>query len=254
MPEAPDTLEGWFSLHLFLNVDRTRTHAMAPADQAALADAARVLLGDLCAGDGDAGGSTAAYRVLGHKADTLLIFLRPTMEALGQVEDAIAASPVAEVAASEYSYLSVTELSLYEASARGGTTDPAVLLQMPHVRNRLFPKIPDTRYASFYPMNKRRGETVNWYAADLEERRRMMREHGSTGKKYRGLVTQVITGSVGLDDWEWGVTLFSDDAVAIKQLVYEMRFDEVSARYAEFGPFRFGVRLTAAEFGALIAR
>src|SRR5207247_2351172 len=95
----------------------------------------------------------------------------------------------------------------------------------------------------FYPMNKRRGETVNWYAADFEERRRMMHEHGATGKKYHGKVIQMITGSTGLDDWEWGITLFSEDPLHIKKLVYEMRFDEVSAKYGDFGPFYFGIRL-----------
>src|SRR5258708_12408062 len=101
-------------------------------------------------------------------------------------------------------------------------------------------------------MNKRRGETVNWYAADMEERRRMMREHGTTGRKYHNQVTQMITGSMGLDDWEWGVTLYADDTLPIKKLVYEMRFDEVSAKYAEFGQFYIGTRFAPDKLGPIL--
>jgi hydrogen peroxide-dependent heme synthase len=100
---------------------------------------------------------------------------------------------------------------------------------------------------TFYPMNKRRGEHLNWYTLGMDERRAMMRSHGTLGHKYHGIVQQMITGSVGLDDWEWGVTLFTQDPLQFKKLVYEMRFDEVSALYAEFGPFLLGTRLLPEE-------
>jgi chlorite dismutase len=101
-------------------------------------------------------------------------------------------------------------------------------------------------------MNKTRGEQVNWYMLPMEERRAMMRSHGTIGHKYAGIVQQMITGSVGYDDWEWGVTLFADDPLQFKKLVYEMRFDEVSARYAQFGPFMIGVRARPAELEGLL--
>src|SRR5205085_4987817 len=170
--------------------------------------------------------------------------LRPTVADLNNLEREFSHLRLADYCHRPYSYLSVTELSLYEASARGGTDDEEQLRKSPFVQKRLYPEIPPTRYICFYPMNKRRGETVNWYTEDIDERRRMMREHGSTGRKFHGQVTQMITGSMGLDDWEWGVTLFAEETLPIKKLVYDMRFDEVSAKYGEFGPFYMGVRLT----------
>jgi chlorite dismutase len=106
---------------------------------------------------------------------------------------------------------------------------------------RLYPKIPSRRYLCFYPMSKRRGEQVNWFDLPAAERAELMRGHGEIGRKYAGQVTQVIAGSVGLDDWEWGVSLFADDPLVFKKLIYEMRFDPASSRYALFGPFYVGI-------------
>ena len=102
----------------------------------------------------------------------------------------------------------------------------------------------------FYPMNKKRGEQINWYTLPMDERRGMMRSHGTIGHKYHGIVQQMISGSVGFDDWEWGVTLFTEDPLQFKKLVYEMRFDEVSARFADFGPFYVGRRLEPDDVGS----
>ncbi|MNP32403.1 putative heme peroxidase [compost metagenome] len=110
---------------------------------------------------------------------------------------------------------------------------------------RLQPILPKSNHICFYPMNKKRDLGDNWYMLSMDERREMMRSHGLIGRSYAGKVKQIITGSVGLDDWEWGVTLFSDDALQFKKLVYEMRFDEVSARYGEFGAFYVGNLLNA---------
>ena len=96
-------------------------------------------------------------------------------------------------------------------------------------------------YVCFYPMSKRREATRNWYALPYEERYRLMEGHGRVGRNYKGRVVQLVTGSTGLDDWEWGVTLFAEDQAAIKECVHEMRFDEASAVYAEFGPFYVGL-------------
>jgi chlorite dismutase len=108
---------------------------------------------------------------------------------------------------------------------------------------RLFPEIPPAKYICFYPMDRKRGESKNWYQESMAERQRMMHEHGMIGRRYADSVRQIITGSIGFDDWEWGVDLFADDPLVFKKLIYEMRFDEVSAVYALFGTFYVGMRV-----------
>ena len=120
------------------------------------------------------------------------------------------------------------------------------------MRTRLFPKIPETRYLCFYPMDRRRGEMKNWYTLSIEERQRQMDEHGTVGRRYAGRVQQIISGSIGYDDWEWAVDLFGSDPVVFKKLIYEMRFDEVSAVYSDFGTFYLGVRFPASGLGQLL--
>jgi len=115
------------------------------------------------------------------------------------------------------------------------------------VEGRLFLEVPPRRHVCFYPMSKRRGEAKNWYTVPFEERARMMRDHGVVGRRFAGAVTQIISGSIGFDDWEWGVDLFADDPMVFKKLVYEMRFDEASAWYAEFGPFYVGLQFSPSE-------
>jgi chlorite dismutase len=115
---------------------------------------------------------------------------------------------------------------------------------------RLYPAIPDAKYISFYPMDRKRSEAVNWYMQPMAERQRMMHEHGLIGRRYADSVRQIITGSIGFDDWEWGVDLFADDPLVFKKLIYEMRFDQVSAVYALFGEFFVGVRLPVRELGS----
>ena len=243
MAESPGTLEGWYALHDLRRIDWPCWRALDAGSKAEIVAEAEAFLAEAAA---PTAGATAWFTILGHKADLMLLHLRPTIEELGALERAFAQTRLADFTTQSYSYFSVTELSLYEAYARGGTEDVAALMQQAFVQARLFPAIPEAALmptVCFYPMSKRRGEAVNWYAADFEERRRMMREHGATGRKYHGRVQQMITGSTGFDDWEWGVTLFSKDPLDIKKLVYEMRFDEVSAKYADFGPFYVGTRL-----------
>jgi len=170
-----------------------------------------------------------------------------------------------------YSFLSVTEAGLYHLSAelarnaaeRGGVVGDEIYSaeltrrasterESAHVQRRLFPAIPDgMRYVSFYPMSKRRGVGQNWYALPLEERSRLMHTHGITGRRYAGRVVQIITGAIGFDAWEWGVTLFAKDPLDFKKLVTDMRFDEVSANYADFGDFYVG-RLTSSDLNTAI--
>ena len=121
------------------------------------------------------------------------------------------------------------------------------------MHDRLYPAMPKQRYVCFYPMSKHRGETHNWYALSMEERRQLLRGHGMVGRKYAGQVTQIISGSVGFDDWEWGVSLFADDPLVFKKLVYEMRFDPASALYGLFGEFYVGIRFQPAELGAILS-
>jgi peroxiredoxin len=254
MAEAPSTLEGWYALHDFRRIDWARWKSLSEqAREEILAEAVDFFSRAERAADAEEG-SSATYAILGHKADLLILHLRPTVDQLGALERAFAQTRLADYTTPTYSYLSVIELSLYEAAARGGSQDPEELMKSEFVQRRLKPAIPPMPYVCFYPMNKRRGEVVNWYTADVEERRRMMRQHGATGRKYNDRVIQMITGSFGLDDWEWGVTLFATDPLAIKKLVYEMRFDEVSAKYAEFGPFQVGTRVDAARLPELFAR
>ncbi len=169
--------------------------------------------------------------------------LRETLQDLEKVELAFNRSLIAEFTIPTYSYVSIVELSSYMAKPG---VDP---LEDPEIQARLKPVLPKAEHICFYPMNKRRQGADNWYMLSMEERRTMMRSHGMIGRNYAGKVKQIITGSVGLDDWEWGVTLFSEDPLQFKKLIYEMRFDEVSARYGDFGGFYVGNKLTAARLG-----
>lgn len=253
MADVPGTLEGWYAFHSFHQIDRSRWNALPAEEREELLEEAQAFFRQETTSPFAGEGTTALYQIIGHKADILQIHLRPTLSDLLALELGFNELRIARFVTPVYSYFSVTELSLYEAQARGGGgASEEELMKQPFVQARLKPAIPEEKpYVCFYPMNKRRGESVNWYAADYEERRRMMREHGSTGRRYAPQITQMITGSTGLDDWEWGVTLYGTDPLPIKKLVYEMRFDEVSAKYAEFGTFYLGRRVTVEEFPEL---
>ena len=209
-------------------------------------------------------GDSALFTILGHKGDFLAVHFRRGFDQLAEAQHEISRLDLNEFLEQTNSYLSMVEIGLYEATvnlnadlARKGlkphspewrkAVDADLVDQRDKLAARLFPKIPANRYVCFYPMNKRRQGADNWYTLPIEERQRLMREHGMIGRRYAGRVTQVISGSIGFDDWEWGVDLFADDPLVFKKLVYEMRFDESSARYAEFGPFILGLRLAPAE-------
>ncbi|HEU4752447.1 MAG TPA: hydrogen peroxide-dependent heme synthase [Armatimonadota bacterium] len=249
MAEAPGTLEGWYVLHDFRTLDWPRWKALSPGERAAALEEAAAFLRSAEAHEDAPEGASALYTMLGHKADLMFLHLRPTPDELNALERAFARTRLADLTTRTYSYFSVTELGLYEAQSRGAIENP---MEVPFVRARLKPQVPEKRYMVFYPMNKRRGEHENWYTLPMEERRAMMRSHGTIGHKYFGIVQQMISGSVGFDDWEWGVTLFAEDPLQFKKLVYEMRFDEVSARYAEFGPFLMGMRVKPEEIASVL--
>jgi chlorite dismutase len=252
----PETTEGWYLLHQMFRWDRAALRALAPAERHPLR--ATELLRRLAAPA--EGGWSAVVPLVGNMADVLLMHFRPRLDDLGAVQRELASVPLLDALVPVDSFLSVTEAGLYHASAqlavsaaaRGGTvgdeTHRAEMAQRveaerasPHVQRRLFPvQPPDMPYVCFYPMSKRRAPGQNWYALPLEERSRLMMAHGMTGRGHAGRVVQVISGAIGFDAWEWGVTLFAGDPLAFKKIVTDMRFDEVSAQYAEFGKFYVG--------------
>lgn len=246
MSEVAQTLEGWFALHDFRTIDWT---AWKEADEAERTQAEADLqkfLAEWSSAEAEGRGSTAVYTIVGQKADIMFMLLRETLEELNEIETAFNKSAFARFAKPAYSYVSVVELSNYMAQPG---SDP---MQNPEIVARLKPVLPKSRHVCFYPMNKRRDGADNWYMLSMDERRTMMRSHGMIGRQYAGKVKQIITGSVGYDNWEWGVTLFADDPIQFKKLVYEMRFDEVSARFGDFGDFYVGNLLTADKLGELL--
>jgi chlorite dismutase len=213
--------EGWGVLHLFYKVDRARAET-EPGGAKRVLDAVASLEAD--------DHQVLVFTVLGHKAELGVMALGPDVARLQAFQQELAAAPLTL----EWSYVSLTERSEY-------TEDEE------RARARLYPKLPRKQAICFYPMSKRRDPGANWYALPFEERKQLMGGHARVGREYAGRVLQLITGSTGLDDWEWGVTLLADDPAALKEIVYDMRFDEVSARYAEFGPFVTGFLLEPAE-------
>ncbi|HVL99089.1 MAG TPA: hydrogen peroxide-dependent heme synthase [Egibacteraceae bacterium] len=244
--------EGWGVLHLFFHVRRELLEDAGSAG--------RDFVGRLQRFNARDDYQVLAFSVLGQKADLGLVALGPDLAELDQLSIELTASPLGAALLPAASYVSLTELSEYTSNADDearrlveedgmakGSAEHAEALEAFRARmagyaeHRLHPKLPHRQMIAFYPMSKRRAGQDNWYALDFAERKRLMAGHARVGRTYRGRVLQLITGSVGLDDWEWGVTLLADDPKALKDIVYEMRFDEVSARYGEFGPFVTGL-------------
>jgi chlorite dismutase len=199
----------------------------------------------------------------------MFVHFRESFDDLNRAELKLAQTRLSQYWEPTTSYLSVIELGLYDSTTKVYRTlvergiEPhseewkreiheTLARQKEAMRPRLFPAIPPNRYACFYPMDRKRGEDKNWYTLPIEERARQMGEHGLVGRRYAGEVRQIITGSIGFDDWEWGVDLFSDDPLVFKKLIYEMRFDYVSAVYALFGQFYVGLRCPAEQLGNLL--
>jgi chlorite dismutase len=212
---------------------------------------------------------SAIYSIIGHKGDLMLVHFRDSMEDLHRAELAVSQLAFSDFLEPTHSYLSVVELGLYESSAKtyaqlaeqniqphspewNAAIAEVMARQSAAMAPRLHPEIPKNKFICFYPMDRKRGESKNWYEVTMPERQRMMHEHGLVGRRYADSVRQIITGSIGLDDWEWGVDLFADDPLTFKRLIYEMRFDEVSAAYALFGSFYIGLRVHAADLPRLL--
>ncbi len=251
-PLVPGT--GWGVLHLLLRVD----HAAVPG----LPDgAAKDVVATLERWQGEL--QLHPFTALGHKGDILLMALSEDLSRLRALQTDIASTAAAPALRLVDSYLSLTEGSEYtdtperyreEMAAKGVTGEDldrrvaqfAERMER-YTEDKLHPQMPEWELVCFYPMSHRREGDDNWYALDYEERKRLMGEHGRSGRAFTGRVLQLVTASTGLDDWEYGVTLFAHDLADVKEIVYTMRYDEASVRYAEFGPFVIGLRRSPAD-------
>jgi peroxiredoxin len=263
LPAMPLTIEGASLLHQMLRVKWPAWRALSVPDRAEiLKDAASAL----AAMEPD---GTAVFSIIGHKGDIMLVHFRKDFTALNRVELALAKLKLWDYLEQTSSYLSVVELGLYESSAKvymalaergiqahtvewNTEIEETLARQRAAMHPRLFPEIPAHPFICFYPMDRKRGEHKNWYQVPMPERQRQMQDHGEIGRRYAGKVRQIISGSIGFDDWEWGVDLFADDPLIFKKLIYEMRFDEVSAVYALFGTFYIGRRVPGMDIGTLL--
>jgi chlorite dismutase len=267
LPEVPLTVEGASVLHQMMRFRWTAWRALAADARAAILATATSALEAM--EKPDSGRQSAIFSLLGHKGDLMFVHFRRSFEELNQAQLQLARLPLSDYLEPTTSYLSVVELGLYES-----TSDTYAELARrnlkPHSEEwkreieavlerhrkamapRLWPEIPGAKYLCFYPMDRRRGESRNWYQEPMADRQRMMKEHGLIGRRYAGEVRQIITGSIGFDDWEWGVDLFAEDPLVFKKLIYEMRFDHVSAVYALFGAFYVGLRVPAAGLAEIL--
>ena len=261
VPAVPLTLDGSAVLHQMFRIRWEQWRALSPEDRQAITDEATTTLAPL---ESHPEGGTALFSELGHKGDIIVVHFRKSFEGLNEVELVFAQLRLSNFLEPTTSYVSVVELGLYASSVQlyeelqekgvePGSEEwqQAEREKMEEQRQamepRLWPKVPPHKHLCFYPMDKKRGETHNWYSESIGDRGRMMHDHGLIGRRYAGKVRQVISGSIGFDDWEWGVDLFANDPLVFKKRIYEMRFDEVSARYAEFGDFYIGIQLPLKE-------
>ena len=266
MPPVPLTIEGYSVLHQMFRFRWSAWRPLRPAHKAEVAGEAAEVLNQW---EQSSSGQSALFSLLGHKGDLMFVHFRESFDELNRAEMQLANLRLSDYLEPATSYVSVIELGLYESSLKTyrelteqglephtdewkKAISETLARQREAMHPRLFPEIPKARYVSFYPMDRRRGEDKNWYTLPIAERARQMNEHGLVGRRYAGEVKQIITGSIGFDDWEWGVDLFADDPLVFKKLIYEMRFDEASAWYAEFGAFYIGLQFTASELPRLL--
>jgi peroxiredoxin len=267
IPPVPLTIEGYSVLHQMMRFRWSAWRQLRASKKAEIVHQASSVLAKM---EQNASGQSGLYSLLGHKGDLMFVHFRQSFDELNQVELQMARLRLSDYLEPTTSYLSMIELGLYESTIKvynelvergiaphseewNGAIKETLARQREAMKPRLFPELPKHRYLCFYPMDRRRGEDKNWYTVPIEERARQMNEHGLVGRRYAGEVKQIITGSIGFDDWEWGVDLFADDPLVFKRLIYEMRFDEVSAVYALFGTFYVGLRCSWCELGKLLS-
>jgi chlorite dismutase len=266
LPAVPLTVEGASVLHQMMRVRWPAWKALPEGERLTATQEASEVLAEM---EEATGGQSALFSLIGHKGDLMFVHFRRSFAELNDAELQLARLRLSDFLEPATSYLSMIELGLYESTSKvyAGLAERGIPPHSPEwnreveatlerqrqaMAPRLWPDIPVSKYICFYPMDRKRGEAVNWYTLPMAERKRMMEEHGLVGRRYAGTVRQIITGSIGFDDWEWGVDLFADDPLVFKKLIYEMRFDQVSAVYALFGAFYVGLRRPAADLAALL--
>ncbi len=250
--------EGWHVLHLYYRIDHATWSLLSPEEQIEAKTRLSELVQEIRATEGC---QLLIFAMVGPKADLGFMLLAADLHKLNAFEKQLTQALGADILQPTYSYLSMTERSEYTTSDEQYAADLAAEGHAPgtpeheqklaefkvrmtkYLKDRLYPVLPPWEVMCFYPMNKRRGEVKNWYALSFEERKKLMGGHARVGRMWAGKILQLITGSTGLDDWEWGVTLFAHDPADIKGIIYEMRFDPVSADYAEFGEFYIGLQV-----------
>jgi chlorite dismutase len=260
--EVPATLvpeSGWHVLHLYYRIDRATLAGMSEADRRRGREELRAALDPTPDRRQE---QFQTFAVPGHKADFGLVMAGPDLRALHDLQTSVEASALGPCLVPTFSFYSITEVSEYVPTAEDygrilreregidpdsptyrAKVEAYASRQEPMNRQRLYPVFPDWPCLCFYPMSKLRVGEQNWYLLPFEDRAELMGQHGRSGMKFAGRVTQLITASTGLDDWEWGVTLWARNPSYLKDIVYTMRFDESSAMYAQFGPFFFGFLL-----------
>jgi len=251
--------EGLHVLHLFYKVEMGQWQMMGADEQRRAKTQLSALVQEIRATPST---QLLVFSIVSPKADIAFMLLTPDLHTANRFEKKLSQSLGADVLTPVFSYFSLTEQSEYTSSdeelaanlAAEGEFKPGTPefdAKMDEIRARmakykkdkLYPNLPDWPVFCFYPMSKRRGEKNNWYALTFEERKKLMGGHARVGRKYHGKILQLITGSTGLDDAEWGVTLFAHDTFHVKEIVYEMRFDPVTVGYAEFGEFYIGLQV-----------
>ena len=252
--------EGWHVMHLFYHVDHAQWALYSDEEKRQSKTRLTELVQEIRATPDT---HLLIFSIATPKADLGFMLLTPDLQVANMFEKQLSLSLGAEILSPTYSYLSQTESSEYTTTpeqyaaetliAEKGLTEGSVDFEaglkefeerMAHyLKHRLYPVLPDWPVICFYPMSKRRNGGDNWYALDYGARKKLMAGHARVGRTYSGRILQLITGSTGLDEFEWGVTLLAKDTIEIKSIVYEMRFDEVTARYGEFGDFYIGMQL-----------
>lgn len=264
MPSHPLTLEGYSVLHQMFRFRWADWSNLGEGERIGVLRDAEQVLAPM-----EETGLTALFSMIGHKGDLMLIHFRNSFDELNEAELKIQRTRLFNLLEPVNSYLSVIELGLYDSTVklykqlmeRGvqphseeweKAVQETIERQKAAMHPRLFPNIPAHRYLCFYPMDRKRGEQINFYTQSIEHRQKQMEMHGMVGRRFAGKVQQIISGSIGFDDWEWGVDLFGADPLQFKKLIYEMRFDEVSAVYAAFGSFFIGLRVPMSKLGDLL--
>lgn len=252
--------EGWHVIHLFYQVDHAQWSLYSDEEKRQAKTRLTSLVQEIRSTPDT---HLLVFAVATPKADIGFMLLTPDLQIANAYEKQLTLSLGPEILSPVYSYLSQTERSEYtttseqyiqetligEKGLKEGSEEFTTALKefetrMEHyLQHRLYPVLPDWPLICFYPMSKRRLGADNWYSLDYETRKTLMGGHARTGRAYSGRILQLITGSTGLDEYEWGVTLLAKDTIDIKSIVYEMRFDEVSAKYGEFGDFYIGMQL-----------